>query len=128
MLRKNPMPTNRNFGIVFFIVFLFFALWPLLAGNGIKLWSLITSLVFLILGIFNSKILTLTNKLWMKFGLLLGGIVAPIVMCIVFFLVVTPTGFILRLFGKDVLMLKNDNRASYWLVKDNSNNDMRNQF
>tara|TARA_B110000483_G_C18061713_1_gene490578 strand:+ start:275 stop:661 length:387 start_codon:yes stop_codon:yes gene_type:complete len=128
MLRKNPMPTNRNFGIVFFIVFLFFALWPLLDGNGIKLWSLITSLVFLILGIFNSKILTLPNKLWMKFGLLLGGIVAPIVMCIVFFLVVTPTGFILRLFGKDVLMLKNDNRASYWLVKDNSNNDMRNQF
>ena len=128
MLRKNPMPTNRNFGIVFFIVFLSFALWPLLDGNGIKLWSLITSLVFLILGIFNSKILTLPNKLWMKFGLLLGGIVAPIVMCIVFFLVVTPTGFILRLFGKDVLMLKNDNRASYWLVKDNSNNDMRNQF
>jgi hypothetical protein len=128
MLRKNPMPTNRNFGIVFFIVFLFFALWPLLDGNGIKLWSLITSLVFLILGIFNSKILTLPNKLWMKFGLLLGGIVAPIVMCIVFFLVVTPTGFILRLFGKDVLMLKNDNRTSYWLVKDNSNNDMRNQF
>ena len=102
MLRKNPMPTNRNFGIVFFIVFLSFALWPLLDGNGIKLWSLITSLVFLILGIFNSKILTLPNKLWMKFGLLLGGIVAPIVMCIVFFLVVTPTGFILRLFGKDV--------------------------
>ena len=128
MRRKNPMPTNRNFGIVFFIVFLFFALWPLLDGNGIKLWSLITSLVFLILGIFNSKILTLPNKLWMKFGLLLGGIVAPIVMCIVFFLVVTPTGFILRLFGKDVLMLKNDNRTSYWLVKDNSNNDMRNQF
>tara|TARA_B110000027_G_C16021194_1_gene256450 strand:- start:158 stop:544 length:387 start_codon:yes stop_codon:yes gene_type:complete len=128
MLRKNPMPTNRNFGIVFFIVFLSFALWPLLDGNGIKLWSLITSLVFLILGIFNSKILTLPNKLWMKFGLLLGGIVAPIVMCIVFFLVVTPTGFILRLFGKDVLMLKNDNRTSYWLVKDNSNNDMRNQF
>jgi len=128
MTHKNSMPTNRNFGIVFFIVFLFFALWPLLDGNGIKLWLLIFSLVFLILGIFNSKILTFPNRLWMKFGLLLGGIVAPIVMFIVFFLVVTPTGFILRLFGKDVLMLKNDNRDSYWLEKDNSNNDMRNQF
>ena len=128
MLRKNPMPTNRNFGIVFFIVFLFFALWPLLDGNGIKLWSLITSLVFLILGIFNSKILTLPNKLWMKFGLLLGKIVSPVVMTIIFFGVVTPTGLIMRIFGKDILKLNKNNNDSYWENRDNSNNNMNNQF
>jgi hypothetical protein len=85
-------------------------------------------MVFLFLGISNSKILTPLNKLWMKFGLLLGNIVAPIVMGIVYFGVVTPTGILLRLFGKDILMLKKNKNSSYWLNKDNKNNNMKNQF
>ena len=83
-------------------------------------------MVFLFLGISNSKILTPLNKLWMKFGLLLGNIVAPIVMGIVYFGVVTPTGILLRLFGKDILMLKKNKNSSYWLNKDNKNNNMKN--
>ena len=120
--------SNRSFGIVFFIVFILIAFYPLINQGEIRIWSVLISLLFLILGIINSKILTPLNKVWFKFGIFLGKIISPIVMGLIFFLVVTPTGFILRLFGKDVLMLKNDNRASYWLVKDNSNNDMRNQF
>ena len=103
---KIELPSNRNFGIVFFTVFLLISLWPLLNEGELRLWSLIIALVFFILGVFNSKILTLPNKLWMKFGLLLGSIVSPIVMGIIFFMVVTPTALILRLFGKDILMKK----------------------
>jgi len=122
------LPSNRNFGIVFFIVFLIIGLWPLLNQSELRIWSLIISLIFLVLGIINSKILTPLNKLWMKFGLLLGKIIAPIVMGIVFFLVVTPTGILLRLFGKDILMIRKNNSDTYWIKKNNTNNSMKNQF
>ena len=125
---NNKLPSNRNFGIVFFIVFLVIGLWPLLNQSELRIWSLLISMVFLFLGISNSKILTPLNKLWMKFGLLLGNIVAPIVMGIVYFGVVTPTGILLRLFGKDILMLKKNKNSSYWLNKDNKDNNMKNQF
>ena len=125
---NNKLPSNRNFGIVFFIVFLVIGLWPLLNQSELRIWSLLISMVFLFLGISNSKILTPLNKLWMKFGLLFGNIVAPIVMGIVYFGVVTPTGILLRLFGKDILMLKKNKNSSYWLYKDNKNNNMKNQF
>ncbi len=122
------LPSNRNFGIVFFIVFLIIGLWPLLNQSELRIWSLIISLIFLVLGIINSKILTPLNKLWMKFGLLMGKIIAPIVMGIVFFLVVTPTGILLRLFGKDILMIRKNNSDTYWIKKNNTNNSMKNQF
>ena len=125
---NNKLLSNRNFGIVFFIVFLVIGLWPLLNQSELRIWSLLISMVFLFLGISNSKILTPLNKLWMKFGLLLGNIVAPIVMGIVYFGVVTPTGILLKLFGKDILMLKKNKNSSYWLNKDNKNNNMKNQF
>ena len=120
--------SNRNFGIVFFIVFLIIALYPLIFNENIRLWSLIISLVFLILGLINSKILTPLNKAWMKFGLILGKIVSPLVMGIIFFFVVTPTGIIMRLLGKDLLNLKKNNKSTYWLKKNNQNNNMKNQF
>lgn len=125
---NNKLPSNRNFGIVFFIVFLVIGLWPLLTQSELRIWSILISMVFLFLGISNSNILTPLNKLWMKFGLLLGNIVAPIVMGIVYFGVVTPTGIMLRLFGKDILMLKKNKNSSYWLNKVNKNNNMKNQF
>ena len=128
MKKINKLPTNRNFGLVFFVVFLIISLWPLLNQNEIRQWSLILSIIFLILGFFNSRILLPLNKLWTKFGLLLGNLVSPIVMGVVFFFVVTPTGIILRLFRKDVLRLKKNNSNSYWIKKDNLNNDMKNQF
>ena len=97
--------SNKSFGVVFFIVFLLISLYPLINSEEIKVWSLIISLVFLVLGILNSKILTPLNKLWFKFGILLGSFVSPIVMGVIFFFVVTPTAIIMRIIGKDLLNL-----------------------
>ena len=129
MKEKIKLPSDRNFGLVFFIVFLLIALWPILNNNDIRIWSLIISFVFLALGSINSKLLTPLNKLWFKFGIFLGSIIAPIIMGIVFFLVVTPTGLIMKILKKDLLKLKNNNNSNtYWLEKDNSNSSLRNQF
>ena len=98
--------SNRSFGIVFFIVFVLVATYPLLNQGEVRIWSLIISFVFLFLGLLNSKILTPLNKLWFKFGLFLGKIISPIIMGVIFFLVVTPIGLLMRLFGKDVINLK----------------------
>ncbi len=120
--------SNKSFGIVFFVVFLIIGLWPILNGNEIKIWSIIISLIFLILGINNSKILTPLNKLWFRFGIFLGNFIAPIIMGIIFFFVVTPTGLIMRLLGKDLIKLKKNNDKSYWIEKKNIKSSMRNQF
>ena len=128
-MQKNiKLPSNRNFGVVFFIVFLIIALWPLLKQNEIRIWSLIISFIFFVLGLINSKLLTPLNKLWFKFGILLGNIISPIIMGIVFFLVVTPTGLIMRFFRKDILKLKKNTSDSYWINKDDTNSSMKNQF
>tara|TARA_B100001564_G_C20328396_1_gene528971 strand:+ start:51 stop:434 length:384 start_codon:yes stop_codon:yes gene_type:complete len=127
-MKKNiKLPSNRNFGVVFFVVFLLIALWPLLNENELRLWSLLLSLIFLLLGMINSKFLTPFNKLWFKFGIFLGNFISPIVMGFVFFLVVTPTGLIMRLFGKDILRLKK-NKITYWINKDRDDSSMKNQF
>lgn len=128
MKQKIKLPTNRNFGLVFFVVFLIISLWPLLSQNELRYWSLTLAIIFLILGLLNSKVLMPLNRIWMKFGLFLGNLISPIVMGIIFFCVVTPTGLILRLFKKDVIKLKRNNLKTYWIKKDNTNNDMKNQF
>ena len=120
--------SNRNFGIVFFIVFLLIALYPLIYSEEIRIWSILISLIFLILGLINSKILSPLNKLWFKFGILLGKIVSPIIMGIIFFLVVTPIGFIMRILGKDVLSLKFNTNKTYWIEKTDPKSKMKNQF
>ena len=120
--------SNRSFGIVFFVVFLLIALYPFTYGGEIRIWSLIISLIFLILGLFNSTILSPLNKIWFKFGLFLGKIVSPLIMGIIFFLVVTPIGFIMRLLGKDVLNLKYSKNKSYWIEKNGPKSKMKNQF
>ena len=120
--------SNRSFGIVFFIVFLLIALYPLINQGEFRLWSLIISFIFFILGILNSKILTPLNKLWFKFGIFLGKIVSPIIMGIIFFFVVTPIGVLMRIFGKDVLNLKYNNDKSYWIEKTGPKSKMKNQF
>jgi hypothetical protein len=120
--------SNRSFGIVFFIVFLLIALYPLLKGNDLRIWSLIISFVFLILGLINSKILTPLNRLWFKFGLLLGKFISPLIMGIIFFLVVTPIGIIMRLLKKDLLNLKYNKKETYWIDKSGPKSKMKNQF
>jgi len=127
--KKIEKSTNRSFGLVFFIVFLIIGLWPLANGGSARFWSLIIALIFLFLGILNSKILTPLNVLWSKFGELLGIVIAPIVMGIIFFLVVTPTGLIMRMFGKDLLRNKFQiNNESYWIKKEKNKSSMKKQF
>ena len=125
--KKIKISSNRSFGLVFFVVFLIISIWPLLDNEDIRIWSLIVSLIFLILGILNSNLLKPFNKIWFNFGMFLGKIVSPIVMCLVFFLVVTPTGFIMILFGKDLLKLKKNKNHTYW-VKKNYKSNMKDQF
>ena len=120
--------SNRSFGIVFFVVFLLISFYPLINGLDIRLWSLLVSFIFLILGLLNSKLLNPLNKIWFKTGIILGNIVSPLVMGFIFFIVVTPIGFIMRLFGKDMLNLKFNNNDSYWIEKKGPKSKMRNQF
>ena len=120
--------SNRSFGIVFFVVFLFIAIYPLNYNGEIRLWSIIISLIFLILGLLKSKILTPLNTLWFKFGIFLGKIVSPIIMGLIFFLVVTPIGILMRILGKDLLNLKYNLNKSYWVEKSGPKSKMKNQF
>ena len=128
MKKQIEISSNRSFGIVFFVFFLIVSVWPIQYDGNIRIWSLIVSVIFLLLGIANSNILTPLNKLWFKFGLFLGKIISPIVMGVIFFLVVTPTGLIMRILGKDLLNLKKNNFKTYWVAKNNENNNMKNQF
>ena len=127
-MSKLKIGSNKSFGIVFFVFFLIIATYPLINGESIRPWAIILSVIFLILGLLNSKILTPLNLLWFKFGILLGRFVSPIVMGLVFFLVVTPTGLIMRLLKKDLLRLKKNNRNTYWITRQVSKSDMKNQF
>ena len=120
--------SNKSFGVVFFIVFLIVSIYPLINNGELRIWSLITAIIFLILGLINSKVLTPLNKLWFKFGLLLGKVVSPLIMGIIFFLVVTPTALIMRIIGKDLLNLRFNNKKSYWIEKTGPKSKMKNQF
>ena len=127
-MNEIKISSNKSFGIVFFVVFLIISLYPLLKGQDLRLWSLLISVIFLVLGLFNSKILTPLNKIWFKFGLFLGNIISPFVMGIIFFLVVTPISLLLKIFGKDVLNLKLNNNNTYWIKKTGPKSKMKNQF
>ncbi len=120
--------SNRSFGIVFFVVFILVALYPLIYSGEIRIWSIVLSLIFLTLGLLNSKILTPLNKIWFKFGIILGKIISPIIMGVIFFLVVTPIGLLMRLLGKDLLNLKYNKNRSYWIEKNGPKSKMKNQF
>ena len=120
--------SNKEFGIIFFSIFFIISLYPLINNGDIRLWSLLIAVVFLILGLANSRILTPLNRLWLKFGLFLGKIVSPLIMGIIFFFVVTPIGFIMRILKKDLLNLKFNNSKSYWISKNDPKSKMKNQF
>ena len=123
------MSTNKSFGIVFFLVFIIIGFYPLLVtGESVRYWSVIVSFIFLILGLFNSKLLSPLNKLWFKFGLFLGRIFSPIIMSFIFFFVVTPIGILMKLLKKDLLNLKFNNSDTYWMEKKEPKSKMKNQF
>ena len=118
---------NITFGILFFIVFLIIGLYPLKNGLNIRLWSLGLSFIFLIITFIRPNLFTPLNKLWIQFGILLGKVISPIVMGLVFFFVVTPIGILVRLFKKDVMGLKKK-ETSYWINREDKVQSMRKQF
>ena len=120
--------SNKSFGIVFFIFFLIISLYPILKNENIRIWSLVIALIFLILGLLNSKILSPLNRLWFNFGLILGKAVSPVIMGFIFFVVVTPTGILMKILRKDLLRLKFNKEKSYWIEKNNIKSKMKNQF
>jgi hypothetical protein len=121
--RKN----NITFGILFFIFFLIVGLYPLISNEPIRIWSIIVSLVFLTVTIIKPNLFTFLNKLWIKFGILLGKIISPIVMGLVFFFVVTPIGIFVKILKKDVMGLKRG-QSSYWITREDKIQSMKKQF
>jgi hypothetical protein len=120
--------SNKSFGIVFFVVFIIIGFWPLIDINTYRLWAIIIAFIFLTLGLINSKLLTPLNMLWFKFGILLGKIISPLIMGLIFFLVVTPIAILMRILKKDLLNLKFNNKQTYWIKKDRYKSKMKNQF
>ncbi len=126
---KIKISSERNFAIVFAIFFAIVGFYPLLQGGNMHIWSFIFSSIFLILGWFVPRALTLPNKLWNKFGIALGAIISPIIMALLYYLTFTPTGIIMRLLGKDLLNQKLDKtKDSYWIKRTTPLTSMKNQF
>ena len=125
----NKKSSNKSFGILFFVVFLGLGLWPLTNDNNPNIYLIIISIIFLILGLLNSKLLSPLNSFWIKFGELLGKIIAPVVMAIIYFLILTPISLIVRLFGKDLLGLKISKQLkTYWIKRKKDLGTMDKQF
>ena len=124
----DKISSNRSFGILFCIVFAIIAFWPIINGNPLRLWSIPISIIFLVLGLLNSKLLNPLNIVWVKFGELLGIIIAPIVMAIIYFIIVTPIGLFMRLIGKDLLNLKFSKSNTYWIKREKKVGSMKKQF
>ena len=125
-MEKND--SNKSFGILFFIVFLLIAIWPVFSSESIRVWAIILSLIFLVLGIINSKLLTPFKKIWIKLGEILGKFIAPIVMGFIYFLIITPIGLFMRLIRKDLLSIKFHKEKSYWIKRSKNINTMKRQF
>jgi|TARA_B100001093_G_scaffold435990_1_gene434206 hypothetical protein len=121
--------SNKSFGLLFFVVFLILGLWPLKNGENLNFYFITASVVFLLLGLINSKLLSPLNKSWIKLGEILGIVIAPIVMALVYFVILTPVSLIVRIFGKDLLDLKFlKEKDSYWIKRKKSLNSMKKQF
>ena len=121
--------SNRSFGLLFFIVFLILGFWPLKSGESLNFYFFAISLIFLILGLINSKLLSPLNKFWIKLGVILGNIIAPIVMALVYFVILTPVSLIVRLFGKDLLALRFlKKKETYWITRKKALGSMKKQF
>ena len=124
----DQISSNRSFGILFSILFAIIAFWPIINGNPLRLWLIPFSVIFLVLGLLNSKLLNPLNVVWVKFGELLGRIIAPIVMAIIYFIIITPIGLFMRLIRKDLLNLKFSKANTYWIKREKKISSMKKQF
>ena len=121
--------SNKSFGLLFFIVFLILGLWPLKNGENLNFYFITVSVIFLLLGLINSRLLSPLNKLWIKFGEILGIIIAPLVMALIYFVILTPVSFIVRISGKDLLGLKFlKEKETYWIKRKKNLGSMKKQF
>ena len=118
---------NITFGILFFIFFLIIGLFPLVSVGVIRIWSVVLSLIFLIITIIRPNLFTFLNRSWIQFGIFLGKVISPIVMGLVFFFVVTPIGVLVRILKKDVMGLKRG-ASSYWINREDKLQSMKKQF
>ena len=125
---KKKISSNRSFGVVFFIFFLILAIYSYINGLNINIYFFISSIIFLVLGLLNSKILYPLNLIWYKFGIYLGKITTPILMFLIYFFLVFPTKFFLFIVRKDILNLKMNLNKSYWTKSANTTTNMDNQF
>ena len=124
-IKKN---STKSFGILFFIVFFVIGVWPVFNSENLRLWSIILSFLFLISGLTNANFLNPLNRTWIKFGEILGKIIAPVVMFLIFFVLITPYGFVIRIFGKDLLKTRLTNENSYWIKRKKDAGTMKRQF
>ena len=124
-----PQSSNKSFGLLFFVVFFIIGLWPLKNGENLNFYFITASVIFLLLGLINSKLLTPLNKSWIKLGEILGIVIAPIVMALVYFVILTPVSLIVRVFGKDLLNLKFlKEKETYWIKRKKNIGSMKKQF
>tara|TARA_Y100001970_G_C13590488_1_gene535300 strand:- start:56 stop:457 length:402 start_codon:yes stop_codon:yes gene_type:complete len=125
---KINIGTEKNFGIVFSLFFICIGLYPILFSNKINIIFCLISFIFLLFSIFYAKIFYYPNIIWFKFGILIGNILSPLIMMLIYFGTVTPTGLIINLIGKDLLKEKINNKKTYWIKKVKYNSTMKNQF
>ena len=120
--------SSKSFGYLFFGLFLILSLWPVLNDNSINFLFLSISTVFFILTILKAKILDFLNNYWIKLGELLGRVVAPIIMFLVFFVIVTPLSLLTKLLKKDLLNISFNDSKTYWTNKVKKIDSMDKQF
>ena len=97
---------NKSLGLLFFFVFIIVSFWPLLNGGNVRIWSIVIAIIFLTLALVKPQILNPLTKLWIKFGELIGKFISPIVIGLIYFVILTPIGLLMRLFNKDLFKFK----------------------
>ena len=125
---KINIGTEKNFGLVFSLFFICIGLFPILFSNKINIIFFLISFIFLFFSIFYLKIFYYPNIIWFKFGILIGNLISPLIMMLIYFGTVTPTGVIMKSIGKDLLKEKKNNKKTYWVKKIKYNSSMKNQF
>ena len=120
--------SERNFGLFFSAIFFLIGLWPLLSASPLRLWSISLAVVLLALALVRPRLLKPLNYSWLKLGEILGKIIAPIIMCLIFFIILSPISFFVRVLGKDLLRLKFSKNNTYWIKREKNITTMNKQF